>query len=138
MVSVNNKINELMTQKRISAIDIEKTTGLNRNTIYSIISGTSKNPSAHTLQLIAKALDVSLDSIFIEEEEFKGELLSMEQMEIFSNATSATIEILIERNLNFPFTNLIDLIKEVYQYSLKKQSVDSTFINWMVDKYQKF
>ncbi len=137
MANVNTKINELMTQKRISAIDIEKTTGLNRNTIYSIISGTSKNPSANTLQLIAKALDVSLDAIFIDEEEYKGEVLSVEQMQIFSNATSATVEIIIERKLSFSFTNLIDLIKEVYKYSLKKQSVDNTFINWMIDKYQK-
>lgn len=137
MANVNTKISELMTQKRISAIDIEKTTGLNRNTIYSIISGTSKNPSAHTIQLIAKALDVSLDAILVDEEEYKGELLSVAQMQTLSNATTATVQILIERDLCFSFANLIDLIKEVYKYSLKKQSVDTTFINWMIDKYQK-
>ncbi|HJD64513.1 MAG TPA: helix-turn-helix domain-containing protein, partial [Rickettsia endosymbiont of Sericostoma sp.] len=39
---------------------MEKKTGISRNTVYSILYGSSKNPSATNLQLIAKALDVNL------------------------------------------------------------------------------
>ena len=56
MTKLRNKIRALMAQKDISAVKIEKTTGLNRNTVYSIIAGNSKTPSAQNLQLIAKAL----------------------------------------------------------------------------------
>ena len=67
MASLQVKISELMAQKKINAIDIEKETGLNRNTVYSIIAGNSKNPSAHNLQLIAQALGVTLESILIDD-----------------------------------------------------------------------
>lgn len=98
--------------------------------------GSSKNPSANNLQLIAKALDISLEALVVDNE-ISHEVLTMDQMKIFSKATSATTNMLIERNLNFSFTNLIVLIKEVYEYALKKQSVDNTFIDWMIDKYHK-
>ncbi|MCC8416721.1 MAG: hypothetical protein LN575_05210 [Rickettsia endosymbiont of Gnoriste bilineata] len=63
--------------------------------------------------------------------------MTVDQMKIFSKATSLTINILTERNLNFSFSNLTALIKEVYEYALKKQSVDNAFIDWIIDKYHK-
>jgi len=63
MTNLNKKLSQLMNQKNISAGDIEKTTGLNKNTIYSILTGHSKNPGVHNLQLIAKALNVTLESL---------------------------------------------------------------------------
>ena len=133
-----NKFRELMAQKKINAVDIEKETGLNRNTVYSIIAGNSKNPSAHNLQLIAQALGVTLESILIDEEEIQISSLSDEQMKAFADATSSTINIIIARGLNFPLNKLISIIKEVYQYALKANppSVDDRFVDWLLDKYK--
>jgi transcriptional regulator with XRE-family HTH domain len=140
MKNLPQKIQNLMIQKNIGATDIEKKTGLNKNTVYSIVAGNSKSPSAHTLQLIAKALDVSLESILIDEEEtlISISTLSNQQMKIFADVTSTTINIIIEKELNFPLNKLIDLIKEVYQYSLKANPicVDIRFIDWLLDKYK--
>lgn len=136
MGSVQYKINELMTQKKISAIDIERTTGLNRNTVYSIIAGNSKNPSAQNLKLIAKALDVSLESLLIDEQDLSFDALTNEQMIIFSETTKKTIDALIQKNVNLPLNKITGLIKEVYEYSIKTQppSIDERFINWVIDK----
>ena len=138
MASLQAKINNLMSQKKMSAIDIEKETGINRNTVYSIISGTSKNPSAHNLQLIAKALDVSIGTILIDEKEINIEVLSNNQMQAFSTATKATIDAVTKRNLNFSLNKLLELIKEAYQYSIKVDPpcVDDRFIDWILDKYK--
>ena len=138
MASLQVKISELMAQKKINAIYIEKETGLNRNTVYSIIAGNSKNPSAHNLQLIAQALGVTLESILIDEEEIQISSLSDEQMKAFAEATSSTINIIISRGLNFPLNKLISIIKEVYQYALKANppSVDDRFVDWLLDKYK--
>ncbi|WP_375359799.1 helix-turn-helix domain-containing protein [Candidatus Tisiphia endosymbiont of Nemotelus uliginosus] len=125
-----------MLQKNINAIKIEKKTGLSRNTVYSILYGSSKNPSASNLQLIAKALNISLEELVVNNET-TPEILTIDQMKIFSKATSLTINILIEKNLSFSSANLISLIKEVYEYALKKQFVDHTFIDWIIDKYHK-
>ncbi|HJD56528.1 MULTISPECIES: helix-turn-helix domain-containing protein [unclassified Candidatus Tisiphia] len=136
MVNLQTKLNSLMIQKNINAVEIEKKTGISRNTVYSILYGSSKNPSATNLQLIAKALDVNLEALVVDNEA-NLEVMTVDQMKIFSKATSLTINILTEKNLNFSFGNLTALIKEVYEYALKKQSVDNTFIDWMIDKYHK-
>ena len=138
MTNIQVKISELMTHKKINAIDIEKETGLNRNTVYSIIAGNSKNPSAYNLLLIAKALGVTLESILIDGEEIEITSLSNQQMIAFAEATSTTINVIIARELNLPLTKLITIIKEVYQYALKADppSVDSRFVDWLLDKYK--
>ncbi|MCC8371398.1 MAG: helix-turn-helix transcriptional regulator, partial [Rickettsia endosymbiont of Pseudomimeciton antennatum] len=117
MVNLQTKLSSLMMQKNINAVEIEKKTGLSRNTVYSILYGSSKNPSANNLQLIAKALDISLEALVVNNE-VNFEVLTVDQMKIFSKATSLTINMLIEKNLNFSFANLTALIKEVYEYAL--------------------
>ena len=138
MAALQAKINELMTQKRISAVDIERETGLNRNTVYSILAGNSKNPSAYNLQLIAKALGVSLESILIDEEEIQINVLSDEQMKAFADAAHATVKAIIESKLNFSLDKLTSIIKEVYQYALKSDPpcIDGRFIDWLLDKHK--
>ena len=136
MTNVQGRINELMTQKKITVLDIEKNTGINRNTIYSILSGTSKNPSASNLQLIAKALGVSLQDILVDEAEIVNDHLNSDQMETFRDVTAATINIIIKKNKEMPLDKIVSLIKEVYQYSIKLDppSIDNRFIDWIVDK----
>ncbi len=136
MTNVQAKINELMTQKKITVLDIEKSTGINRNTIYSILSGTSKNPSASNLQLIAKALGVSLQDILVDEAEIGNDRLNRDQMKTFRDVTTATINIIIEKNKEMPLDKITSLIKEVYLYSIKLDppSIDNRFIDWLIDK----
>lgn len=138
MAQLQTKLSELMAEKKIRPIDIEKSTGLNRNTVYSIVSGSSKSPSVHNLQLIAKALNVSLESILIGGGDFKLDSLSSEQMIVFAKATDATIKIMVEKDLNVSLDKLISLIKEVYQYSIKidPPTIDERFIHWVIDKYR--
>jgi transcriptional regulator with XRE-family HTH domain len=138
MTNIQVKISELMTRKKINAIDIEKETGLSRNTVYSIIAGNSKNPSAYNLLLIAKALGVTLESILIDGEETEFTSLSDQQMVTFSEATSTTIIVVSARELKLPLAKLITIIKEVYQYALKADppSVDIRFVEWLLDKHK--
>jgi transcriptional regulator with XRE-family HTH domain len=128
-----------MIKKKISAIDIEKITGLNRNTLYSIIAGTSKKPTAHNLQLIAKALNVSLDEILVDTKisQFQ-DFLSPEQMQAFSDATTHLVTTCLSKNIAFSLNKLTELIIEAYKYSLKTTppTIDSKFIDWLLDKHQ--
>jgi transcriptional regulator with XRE-family HTH domain len=127
-----------MTQKNITISDIEKLTGLNKNTINSILTGASKNPTANTLRAIAKALDVSLEFI-LSDNEINIDALDKNQMKIFSEVTSTTIDIIINKNLSFTIDKLNSLIKEIYQYSIKVDPpyIDERFIHWIIDKHNK-
>ena len=138
MASLQLKLSELMTQKNVTISDIEKTTGLNKNTINSILTGASKNPTANTLRAIAKALDVSLEFI-LSDDEMNIDGLNKDQMKIFSEVTSATINIIIDKELSFTIDKLNALIKEIYHYSVKINPpyIDDRFINWIVDKHNK-
>ena len=138
MSSLPKKISQLMTSKKINAVDIERETGLNRNTVYSIVAGRSKNPSAQNLQLIAQALGVTLESILMDEEEMRINSLSEQQMQAFAATTSATVNIIVANKLNFSLDKLISIIREVYKYTLKATppSVDERFIDWLLDKYK--
>ena len=102
------------------------------------MTGASKNPTANTLRAIAKALDVSLEFI-LSDEEMNIEGLNKDQMRIFSEATAATINIIIDKDLRFTIDKLNTLIKEIYQYSVKINPpfIDERFINWIVDKHNK-
>ena len=138
MANLQLKLSELMNRKKVSVTEIEKTTGLNKNTINSILTGTSKNPSANTLRSIAKALDVSLESI-LSDDEMNIDSLTEAQMRIFSKVTDATINVVIEKNLNFTIDKLNMLIKEIYNYSTQSSppNIDDKFIHWIVDKHNK-
>lgn len=138
MANLQLKLSELMNQKNVTISDIEKTTGLNKNTINSILTGASKNPTANTLRAITKALDVSLEFI-LSDEEMNIDALNKDQMKIFSEVTSATIDIIIDKDLSFTINKLNTLVKEIYQYSVKINPpyIDERFINWIVDKHNK-
>lgn len=125
-----------MAQKNLTATDIEKKTQLNKNTITSILTGTSKNPSANTLRSIATALDVSLESI-LSEDNVTLDALTTEQLMFLREATTATINFIIREKFSFSFYKLMGVIKEVYEYTQKKKSIDEIFIDWIVSKNMK-
>ena len=133
--NISTKISELMAQKNISVADIQKSTGLNKNTIYGIISGNSKNPAAQNLQLITRVLGVSLESILIDETRFNFDNLTDKQLQAFSDATVMTIKTIIKKNQSYHLELLLSLIIKVYQYSIKidPPAIDERFIHWLID-----
>ena len=109
MVNLQIRLFELMTHKNMSMADIEKSTGLNKNTLNSILSGMSKNPTANTLKSIAKALDVSLEDI-LSDKKLDFETLTKDQMRIFSEVTKETIDTIIEKDIIFTLDKICALI----------------------------
>lgn len=136
MANLQLRLSELMTKKNITPTEIERKTGLNKNTITSILTGASRNPSANTLRSIATSLDVSLEFL-LSDNNINIDALTTEQLKLFSEVTTATVNFIIEEKVSFSFNKLVTVIKEVYDYTLKKQSVDKIFIDWTVGKHVK-
>jgi len=105
---------------------------------YTRFQNHSQQMRQNPLRGIAKALDVSLEFI-LSDEEMNIVGLNKDQMKIFSEVTSATINIIIDKELSFTIDKLNTLIKEIYQYSVKINPpfIDGRFINWIVDKQNK-
>ena len=136
MANLQLRLSELMSRRNITPTEIEKKTGLNKNTITSILTGASKNPSANTLRSIATSLDVSLEFL-LSDNNINIDALTTEQLQLFSEVTTATVNFIIEEKISFSFSKLMAVIKEVYDYTLKKQSIDKIFIDWTVGKHVK-
>ena len=99
-----------MSRKKINAAQIERKTGLNRNTVYSILAGHSKSPNMHNLQLLAKVLDVNLEVLTgNKEEDGNLEILTASQVKIFADITNMMTKIVIEQNINLSAGNLMVL-----------------------------
>lgn len=60
---IGKNIRKLRKQKGLSQDRLSKLADLSYNTIIKLESGGITNPSIHTLQKIAKALDVSVDDL---------------------------------------------------------------------------
>ena len=60
-------------------------------------------------------------------------------MQAFADTTNSTINVIVSKKMVFSLDELISIIKEVYQYTLKSTppSVDNRFIDWLLDKHQK-
>ena len=114
-IILKDRLRELMSRKKINAAEIERRTGLNRNTIYSILGGHSKRPSMHNLQLLAKALDINLEVLTgNKEEDANLEILTANQVKIFADITNMVAQTIIEQNVNLSVSKLTTLIKESY------------------------
>jgi transcriptional regulator with XRE-family HTH domain len=137
MQDLQNRLRDLMNKKAVTAARLEKLTGVNRNTIYSITAGTSKNPSAQNLKLIAEGLGISLNSLITGGIEPNEENLSSKQIQLYQDSTNSIINYVIKKKLTLPLEKLISLINEVYNYSSETEPylVDNKFVRWIIDQY---
>lgn len=135
--SLQNNLNDIMKQKGIRVKDIQESTGLNRNTIYKILSGQSKNPTATNLRLISQALGISVNYLFdnnVEVENFHT--LSNEEVSIYMEASIAILNLIKQKNKQLSLNQIASKTREIYEYTLKNKlsTVDDKFINWIIDK----
>ena len=140
-VILKDRLRELMSRKKINAAQIERKSGLNRNTVYSILGGHSKSPSMHNLQLLAKALDINLEVLTgNKEEDANLEILTASQVKIFADITNIMTKIIIEQNANLSIGKLTALIKEAYEYSIQQDPpiANDTFVKWVIKNRDKF
>tara|TARA_B100000745_G_C19895109_1_gene299544 strand:- start:25 stop:219 length:195 start_codon:yes stop_codon:yes gene_type:complete len=62
-MSIASNLKKYRKKKRVSQDKLSKLADVTYNTIIKLESGATKNPRVETLQLIAVALDVSVDDL---------------------------------------------------------------------------
>lgn len=61
-------IRVIRREKKITLVELSKRTKLSHGYIADLEKGAKNNPSVHTLEKIAKALDVSISDLFEDEQ----------------------------------------------------------------------
>lgn len=136
-----------MDSKNLSIYALEKKAGLNRSAVRNILQGLSKKPSAEVLMSIAEVLECSVDDLMGSLEEnntlhnkIKTTTRTKNQHpwneNLYIDAVKIVSQHIKDKEQNHKSEKLINLINEVYKYSLEKKSsgIDKDFTKWLVDK----
>jgi transcriptional regulator with XRE-family HTH domain len=130
---IKDNITRLLKERNWKVADLENKIGQGRP-VKNILSGTSKNPTIEILRLIAQAFNVEIQDLLIPEEEIEPVNLPL-----LSNTYAAVIKEIepFSQSITFTHNNVILLVKEVYEYSLKLQlnSADANFIRWLIQRH---
>ena len=138
MNSLKKNLALLLEKKNITIAELERKTGLSRSAVTNILTGGSKNPSASSLKSIAKALEVTVESIMSDDlSKFEG--MDKPQLEAFLQSAANTIKLLLDKEYQLTIDQLIEVIKEIYSYSISSTppAVDDKFVNWVLEKRSK-
>lgn len=134
-MSIGQNLAQIIKQKNVSIAELQKKTGISRSSINNILLETSQNPGTNTLQTIAKALNITIEEILNNNQNLY-QALNKEDFEIFLRICSSTIELIDNKNSKVSFSQFMQILREVYQYSLRQSppNIDKNFIDWIIDK----
>lgn len=133
--AIKNNINRLLKERSWKVADIEKKIGRGRP-LKNILSGSSKNPTIEILKSIAQAFNVEIQDLLIEQEN-----LDHVNLPLLRDTYDKVIQAIepISKSITLTHNNVISLVKESYDYSLKLKlsSADANFIEWLITQHYK-
>jgi transcriptional regulator with XRE-family HTH domain len=65
--SLGQTLQNALSRKRMTVLQLEELSGVHRGTIYDIMDGDTKEPKASTLAKIATALGITIDKLLTDE-----------------------------------------------------------------------
>ena len=138
-------------EQQLSINEVETKAGVGKNTLQSMISGKTKEPSLERIFKIANVLNLNIvdlmgKSLDIDDYDLqeKTQLIRIKQgdiedIELFGKCANAAFHSLKFKKNKIRTKDLINVILEIYNYSYKDKSVDSKFVDWIInDSFDQF
>jgi transcriptional regulator with XRE-family HTH domain len=131
---------DLTTKAGISERALARLLKIPPTTLYKLLSTDDPNPSVKTLLPIARHFKISIEQLMGEEPINKLDHNPLEstpwQPVLFVKAVNAVSKILAEQKRTIDSKAALNLIKEIYFYSLNNhlQEIDSNFAKWLINK----
>lgn len=135
-----------MKAHNLSVQGLEKKAGLNVHAVRNILKNRIKNPRAETLQAIAEALGCTIldlmnispsasESYLKSEKQKDASLSNIINNDLIKSCGIVVCDILIKNNYSVTVGEYIDILRDVYTYSLKNSSkdADETFAEWIIE-----
>ncbi len=137
--SLADQLKKRMEEKNLKSRDVEKRGHLKMNAVKNIMIGTSKNPGALTLKVIANVLGCSVDDLLSElpsaalEKEVDPPL-PFQDFDLFLKVVEIVVRVTKEKGYNITLQQALHLIRGIYSYSQKKnQTIDMDFVEWLFE-----
>ena len=124
-VSLCEKILKICYDKNLNVLELEKISGLQKDTLRNIIRGRSKNPKFGTIITIASALNISIDKLAFDVNQINSSIiwdpfLLIETIQALEDTRK-------KLDLNLNFDNAIEITTKSYiEYvsSNKEKSIE--------------
>lgn len=113
---IKKNIERLLQEKDWRVADLENRLGQSRS-VTNIFRGLSKNPTIEVLQSIAKAFDVEIQELLLDQDS-QDSILSISLLRDTCNKILNELE-LVEYPVTMKYSNIFTLIKDVYEYSVQ-------------------
>lgn len=154
-MSISSHIRKRLNERGLSVHALEKQAGLKPSAVHNILYGRSKNPTAHTLQAIAHALDCSISDLINEENRekflplkhksndelqpnitYKDSAFRNEwNIDLYFECSEAVTQLLKKFRIPLPKDKFLDYVEEVYLYSKGgSNKVDIYFAEWLIKR----
>ncbi len=147
---LKQQIKTRMESKNLTASSVEKKSGLKVSAVRNILAGKSTNPGIETLVAIAEILECSADDLLgIESKNpfsspTKGHTKKATEShawnsDLYKDALQVVDKLLAERNISLNVEQVLNIIKEVYLYSISGNDfkADKKFAKWVIENNTK-
>lgn len=143
--ALQKNLKQKLEEQGLSAIELERRTGLKHSAIQNIIYGRSKRPGIDIVSAIAKELGCAIEDLLSENAKNPITTEQAPQKDrnlpwnaaLFIEATQAVHKLMDQNQTSHNTDEVLFCIKEIYNYAIfsGKNKIDAKFTEWIIDKY---
>ena len=132
---LQRNLEKLIRDKNYHITELERKIGAKKNSVYNILSGASKKPSAELLQSIADSFGITVKDLY-STETYDPYFLTEADMLLMQNISSEIKKELLRSSVKATWVDFANLLKESFDYSIisPEKQLDEKFIKWLIQK----
>lgn len=132
---IKKNIERLLKEKDWRVADLENKVGHSRS-VTNIFRGLSKNPTIEILQSIARAFNVEIQELLLDNTQ--DSIVNLPLLHDTCNKVLKELETMESPN-DIKYNNIFSLLKEIYEYSIQLglDQADENYIKWATRKLIK-
>ena len=134
-----------LAEQNITRNSLAEKAGIKQSSFSRIMTGDIKNPGVHTVAKIAKELNCSIDELIGRKVKGGAKEKDSHQVEerlefdpkLAATTADAVLNLLDQAEQKVKLEDFLSIAREVYQYSLDKNSdmVDEHFAKWFIKNF---
>jgi transcriptional regulator with XRE-family HTH domain len=132
LAGLQKNLYKLLFDNNMNVAELERRAGLNKNNVYYVLTGKTRNPSAHILQSVADVFNTTVKDLY--ESENINMNSSHHSLDLLSAVCLSVIKQIKLANYDFEIDEITAAIKDVYDYS-KYNSLrfpDVNYTKWIL------
>lgn len=134
-MDIPKNLRHIMEKQQLSINALERKSGVKPGSVQNILYGRSKNPGIETLLALAKALNISLNTLVYSSEDDVDFSLPW-NADLYTEAVITVRNELHRLSFFLKRKEFLECVYKIYEYSQKSQKdkIDLTFATWLIEE----